>query len=101
MNMEDKLDLVLSKLEALESGQNTIYQEVAEIKKEVAETKKEVVEIKKSVFRLEESQPQDIMALMERLERKVDTFRMDVEFIAEKQSIQDLKINRIEKQIQS
>lgn len=87
MEIDDKLNLILSKLEGLEKGQSSIQQELAEIKQ--------------AVFRLEESQPQDIRALLERMERKIDNFRIDVEFIAEKQAAQDMKINRIEKQIQS
>ncbi len=87
MEIEDKINLILSKLEGLEKGQSSIQQEVAEIKQ--------------AVFRLEEGQPQDIRAMMERMERKLDSFRIDVEYIAEKQATQDMKINRIEKQIQS
>ena len=63
--------------------------------------KQEVSDIKQAVFRLEESQPQDIRAILERINRKIDSFKVDVDFIAEKQAIQDMKINRIEKQILS
>lgn len=94
MEMEDKLNLILSKLEGLEKGQSSIQHEVAEMKQEVSE-------IKQAVFRLEESQPQDIRAMLERINRKIDSFKVDLDYIAEKQAIQDMKINRIEKQIQS
>lgn len=50
MEMEAKIDLILSKLEGLEKGQNSLHQEVAKIKEEVTE-------IKEAVFRLEDSQP--------------------------------------------
>jgi|GEM_PF-6425478 len=107
MEMEAMINLILSKLESLEKGQDSLHQEVAEVKqevasvkKDVAEIKQEVADIKQAVFRLEESQPQDIRAMLERVERKVDGFRIDLEYIAEKQTSQDMKINRIEKQIQ-
>ncbi|MGG1658627.1 hypothetical protein [Brevibacillus sp. NRS-1366] len=108
MEMDAKLNLILLKLEGLEKGQDSLHQEVkkineevTEIKQEVTEIKQEVTEIKQAVIRLEESQPQDIRALLESMAGKIDSFRYDVEFIAEKQAMQDLKINRIEKQIQS
>ncbi|WP_289140489.1 hypothetical protein [uncultured Brevibacillus sp.] len=85
--MEAKIDLILSKLEGLEKGQSSLHQEVAKIKE--------------AVFRLEDSQPQDIRALLESMSGKLDSFRYDMEFIVEKQAIQDMKINRIEKRIQS
>lgn len=94
VEMEAKIDLILSKLEGLEKGQNSLHQEVAKIKEEVTE-------IKEAVFRLEDSQPQDIRALLESMSGKLDSFRYDMEFIAEKQAMQDMKINRIEKRIQS
>ncbi|GIO07389.1 hypothetical protein J31TS6_34170 [Brevibacillus reuszeri] len=94
MEMEAKIDLILSKLEGLEKGQNSLHQEVAKIKEEVTE-------IKEAVFRLEDSQPQDIQALPESMSGKLDSFRYDMEFIVEKQAMQDMKIKRIEKRIQS
>lgn len=87
VEMEAKIDLILSKLEGLEKGQNSLHQEVAKIKE--------------AVFRLEDSQPQDIRALLESMSGKLDSFRYDMEFIVEKQAMQDMKINRIEKRIQS
>jgi len=54
----DKLDLILEKLEALKVGQNELQQTTTRIEQ--------------AVTRLEKNQPEDIIALLKTINRKLD-----------------------------
>lgn len=57
--MNDKLDIILSKLESLEKGQQGIQQDVTDIKN--------------AVVRLEQSEPANVLAVLDRIEKKLES----------------------------
>ncbi|NBI30631.1 hypothetical protein [Chengkuizengella marina] len=82
--MSDKvLNLILNKLDSLESESKAIRNEMNEmraefrtetelIRNEMNEMRSDISEIKQSIHRLEESQPKDIFALLKNISIKVD-----------------------------
>ncbi|EKN69700.1 hypothetical protein BABA_09756 [Neobacillus bataviensis LMG 21833] len=80
-----------------------IFSELKEVRKDTDSLYSELKEVRKDLDRIEKEVRKDIEGLDKKVEVQTEilmTFKYDIDFINEKQAKQDLKINRISKQLE-
>lgn len=93
--MEEKLDLILDYILRLDGEIQDFRKEMHEFRGEV---KEEFKEVREQLDRMESDQPNDITALLSKIEKNTNVLSEDLEFLAGKVGKHEMIIDRINKQ---
>ncbi|GJM70062.1 hypothetical protein HMSSN036_22780 [Paenibacillus macerans] len=84
--------------ELLKAIGELLDQKLAPLQKKIEVVDAKVERIEEKVDKLAAESPEDVMSMLELLNRKLDEVQRDVEFTYHKTSLNELEINRLKQQ---